>query len=289
MKHTHAFLAVLQMDDADDFLAQQRAKLAQVRARCRPRMTLGDRAVTALSHAQMAQAAQVAEMNVGLAVNLRERMDELDAMTAGSNVAVVTELTSWERERMGGGAPAPAPAPAQSGAKELVLCQKCWDVPCACARAAMDTGYAGGHSRQPGMAATPRSPLSKSRPPASFYEPMGLQPEPEPEPERGSYGGGGYGGGYGGSYGGHTSMAAARRSAREPSLSSDAYSRRSHGGGRSVGGTHVTDQQRSPVQGQSVLCMACFDTHCKCSAGPPGSPRGAPALCPRCFDIPCVC
>jgi hypothetical protein len=31
-KQTHAFLAVLQMDDADDFLAQQRAKLAQVRA-----------------------------------------------------------------------------------------------------------------------------------------------------------------------------------------------------------------------------------------------------------------
>ena len=249
----------------------------------------------------MAQAAQVAEMNVGLAVNLRERMDELDAMTAESNVAVVTELTSWERERMGGGAPAPAPA--QTGAKELVLCEKCWDIPCACAGAAMGTGYAGLHSRQVGMAATPRSPLSKSRPPASFYEPMGLQPEPEPEQEGGGYGGGyggggyggggygggGYGGGYSGGYDGHTGMAAARRPAREPSLSSDAYSRRSHAGGRSVGGTHVTDQQRSPVHGQPVLCMACFDTHCKCSAGPPGSPRGAPALCPRCFDIPCAC
>ncbi len=320
-----------EMDDADAFLAQQRAKLAQVRPRSRsllvlaavvqsfesgPAWTLGT-AKGDRSHrlpcpcvTQMAQAQQVAEMNVGLAANLRERMDELEAMAAESNIPVVTEMTSWEAERRG--VAAPAAAPPQSGGKELVLCKKCFDIPCVCAGSAYAAGGgagigSGGYSRQAGMAGMPRSPLAKSRPPASFYS----APEPEPEPAEyggyaggygGGYGGGhgggyggGYGGGHGGGYGGgYGGTGRSPQSAREPSLSSDAHSRRGHGGGRSVGGTHVTEQQRSPADdGQPVLCMVCFDTHCKCppgaGAGPAGTPRGAAALCPRCFDIPCSC
>eukprot|EP01043_Picozoa_sp_COSAG02_P020155 COSAG02_NODE_987_length_15443_cov_8.132625_9_plen_311_part_00 len=299
-----------EMEDADDFLAQQRAKLAQVRPRCRSMLVLAavvqpcwrglwvvvrSRRLPRACETQMAQAQQVAEMNVGLATNLRERMDELEAMAAESNIPVVTEMTSWEAERRGVAAPAPAPPP--SGGKELVLCKKCFDIPCACAgsayAAAGGAGIAsGGYSRQAGMAGMPRSPLAKSRPPASFYP--ALEPEPEPVDYGGYTGGyaGGYAGGHGGGYGG---TGASPQFAREPSLSSDAHSRRGHSGGRTVGGTHVTEQQRSPAgDGQPVLCMVCFDTHCKCppggaGAGAPRTPRGTAALCPRCFDIPCSC
>ena len=54
-------------------------------------------------------------------------------------------------------------------------------------------------------------------------------------------------------------------------------------------------QQTRPADGgPPVLCMVCFDTHCKCppasaGVGPAGTPRGAAVLCPRCFDIPCAC
>jgi hypothetical protein len=56
-------------------------------------------------------------------------------------------------------------------------------------------------------------------------------------------------------------------------------------------GTHVTGQQRRPVDGgPAVLCMVCFDTHCKCPpAGSSRASRGAAVLCPWCFDIPCSC
>ena len=67
--------------------------------------------------------------------------------------------------------------------------------------------------------------------------------------------------------------------------------RRGHtvGGGLAAGGTRVTEQQRRPADGgPAVLCMVCFDTHCKCPpAGSSRASRGAAVLCPCCFDIPC--
>ena len=75
------------MDDADDFLAQQRAKLAGLGA-----------------------AAAQAEANTGLAINLRDRMDELDRMSKAAlrpAAPVVTEMTSAELAKSGCEAPPP--------------------------------------------------------------------------------------------------------------------------------------------------------------------------------------
>ena len=273
------------MDDADDFLAAQRAKLAG-----------------------MAQAAAVAEMNIGLAQNLQQRMAELDAMAADAMAPTATEMTSWEAEQRGvrlPAAPAPgsrlpaAPAPGSMGGTagrgaELVLCQVCWDVPCACGRQQM--GSAASAAADPYLRGGPRSPTgAKARPPPAEYY------APEPEPAYDGYGGtAGYGGGSGG---GGCGMSGAPRSTREPSLEGSASSRRAMmggggGGGAAMGGTGVVGGGRAGgvAAPQAVLCMACFDTHCKCpggggggGGGPRGTPRGAAALCPRCFDIPCVC
>ena len=262
------------MDDADDFLAQQRAKLAG-----------------------MAQAAQVAEMNIGLAQNLQQRMAELDAMAAEAMAPTATEMTSWEAEQRGVRLPAAAPPAAMGGtmgsAAELVLCQVCWDVPCACGRPAMSS--AASSAADPYLRGGPRSPAgAKARPPAEYYA-------PEPEPAYGYGGTAGYdSGGYGGGGGGGRGMGAPR-STREPSLESSASSRRAMmGGGAAMGGTGAVGGGRvggASAPAAAVLCMACFDTHCKCpggaggggGGGAPGTPRGAAALCPRCFDIPCVC
>ena len=114
-------------------------------------------------------------MNVGVAANLREKMDELEAMTAESNIPVVTELTSWEAEQKG---VVVAPAPPPSGGKELVLCRKCFDVPCVCGGSAYVSwrrwhrrgGYGGSSARQA------RPPPAKSAPSLALRAGAGAGP-----------------------------------------------------------------------------------------------------------------